>query len=206
MAAVPRNSNSFIYRSRIFSSVAAMLVVAIGILVLIGWQFDVTRLKSIYGDITMKPNAALSLILSGTSLWLVPRKNQKLYRIIGQICAVSAGLIGLLTLSQHVFGWNLRIVQLLFIEPPGALATTSPGRMGITASSGFIMYGSALMLLYRRRAISFAQVLTMVCGCVGISRVERRKRYGKSCKYRWTSCPSDDYSISDRALGLLACR
>jgi hypothetical protein len=73
-------------------------------------------------------------------------------------------LIGLLVLSQHVFGWNLRIDQLLFIEPPGALATTSPGRMGITASSGFIMFGIALILLYRWRAVSFAQVLTMVAG------------------------------------------
>ena len=137
MPAVPRNSNVLIYRSGIFSSVAAIFVVAIGILVLIGWQFDVTRLKSIYGDITMKPNAALCLILAGISLWSLLRKNQKPYRIIGQACAISAGLIGLLVLSQHVFGWNLRIDQVLFIEPPGALATTSPGRMGLTASSAF---------------------------------------------------------------------
>jgi hypothetical protein len=102
--------------------------------VLIGWQFNVVRLKSIYGDITMKPNAALSLILSGVSLWSLRRKNQYVYRIIGQVCAVDAAVIGLLTLSQHVFGWNLQIDQLLFIEPPGALTTTSPGRMGITAS------------------------------------------------------------------------
>jgi hypothetical protein len=90
MPAVPRNSSSLIYRSKVFSSVAAMFVVAIGILVLIGWQFDVTRLKSIYGDITMKPNAALCLILSGVSLWSLPRKNQKSYGIIGQACAMLA--------------------------------------------------------------------------------------------------------------------
>ena len=164
MPAVPRNSNSIIYGSRIFSSVTALFVVAIGILVLIGWQFDVPRLKSIYGEITMKPNAALGLILSGLSLWSLLRKNQKFYRIIGQACALVAGLIGLLVLSQHLFGWNLRIDQVLFIEPPGAVATTSPGRMGPAASSAFTMFGIALMLLYRRRAISFAQVLTMAAG------------------------------------------
>jgi PAS domain S-box-containing protein len=159
-----KNPNGFIHRSRTFSHATAIFVVLIGLLVLIGWQFNVAALKSIYGDITMKPNAALSLIFSGTSLWLLSRKNLKPYRIIGQVCAVSAGLIGLLTLTQHVFGWNLQIDQLLFIEPPGAQATTSPGRMGITASSGFMMFGVALMLLCRRRAISLAQVLAMVAG------------------------------------------
>jgi hypothetical protein len=103
MPAVLRNSSSLIYRPRLFSSVAAVFVVAIGILVLIGWQFDVTRLKSIYGDITMKPNAALCLILSGVSLWSLPRKNQKSFGIIGQACAVSAGLIGLLVLREARF-------------------------------------------------------------------------------------------------------
>jgi PAS domain S-box-containing protein len=164
MAYSAGNSNSFIYRSRIFSYAAAIFVVLIGLLVLIGWQFNVPALKSIYGDITMKPNAALSLILTGVSLWSLPRKNQNVCRIIGEVCAVSAGLIGLLTLSQHIFGWNLQIDQLLFVEAPGALATTSPGRMGITASSGFTMFGITLTLLYQRRAISFAQVLTMSAG------------------------------------------
>jgi PAS domain S-box-containing protein len=164
MPDIPGNSNSFISHSRIFSNAAAIFVILIGLLVLIGWRFNVVALKSIYGDITMKPNAAFSLILSGAALWFLPRKNQKSYRIIGQVCAVSAGLIGLLTLSQHVFGWNLQIDQLLFIEPPGALATTSPGRMGITASSDFTMFGIALMLLFSRRAISFAQVLAMIAG------------------------------------------
>jgi PAS domain S-box-containing protein len=160
----PENSNNFIYRSRIFSNAAAIFVALIGLLVLIGWQSNVAGLKSIYGEITMKPNTALSLILSGTSLWSLTRKNQKSYRIIGQACAVSAGLIGLLTLTQHIFGWNLQIDQLLFSEPPGALATTSPGRMGITASSGFMMFGISLMLLYRRQAFSLAQILAMTAG------------------------------------------
>jgi len=60
MPAVPRNSNSFVYRSRLCSSGAAIFVVAIGILVLIGWQFDVTRLKSIYGDITTEVLATVA--------------------------------------------------------------------------------------------------------------------------------------------------
>jgi len=158
------NSATFVTRSKAFSRAAAVFVIVVGALVMMGWLFDINRLKSIYGVITMKANAALTLILVGVSLWALRTNRHQAFRVLGQVCAASAALIGLLTLSQHVIGWNLGIDQLLFSEQPGALATTSPGRMGITASSDFTMFGVALLLLYRRRAIRFAQILTMIAG------------------------------------------
>jgi signal transduction histidine kinase/ActR/RegA family two-component response regulator len=159
-----KNSATFVSRLKTLSRAAAVLVIIIGLSVLIGWLFDIARLKSIYGVITMKPNAALGLILVGVALWNVKAGNRSAYKVLGQLCAAIAALIGLLTVSQHLFGWNLRIDQLLFSEPPGAFATTSPGRMGLTASSDFVMFGVAMLLLYRRRAIWFAQLLSMVAG------------------------------------------
>jgi hypothetical protein len=94
----------------------------IGALVLVGWVFDLHELKSAYGDNTMKPNAAVSLILTDAGLIFLTIDRKPL-RLLGQICAASAILIALLTLSEHVFGWNLHIDELLFIEPPGAIAT-----------------------------------------------------------------------------------
>ena len=41
-------------------------------------------------------------------------------RRIGTVLAAFAGVLGALTLSRHVLGWNLGIDQLLFSEPPGA--------------------------------------------------------------------------------------
>ena len=164
MADRPPPSTTFVSRSKIFSRAAAVFVIVVGALVLVGWCLDIARLESIYGLITMKPNAALGLILVGVALWSLKGPEHNAWRILGQVCAASAALIGLLTLVQHVFAWNLGIDQLLFSEQPGALATTSPGRMGITASSGFMMYGAALLLLYQRRAISFAQTLSMIAG------------------------------------------
>jgi len=112
----------------------------------------------------MKANTALALMLMGASLWSLQGADHKSSRRLGKICAAVAGLIGLLTLTEHVIGWNLHIDQLLFTEPPGALATTSPGRMGITASSCFTMFGIAMLLLYRRQAVSLAQVLSIASG------------------------------------------
>ena len=157
-------SSRFVSRAKTFSRAAAVFVMLVGAVAMIGWLSDVDWLKSIYGDITMKANTALSLMLMGASLWTLRLANHKSSRRIGEICAATAGLIGLLTLTEHVTGWNLYIDQLLFTEPPGALATASPGRMGITASSCFIIFGIAMLLVYRQRGVSFAQALSIASG------------------------------------------
>jgi len=155
-------SSRFVSRSKAFSRVAALLVMLLGGVAMIGWLSDVAWLKSIYGEITMKANTAFALMLMGASLWALRNADHKSSIRIGQICAATAALIGFLTLTEHVIGWNLHIDQLLFTEPPGALATTSPGRMGVPASSCFVMFGVAMLLLHRRR--SLAQGLSIVAG------------------------------------------
>jgi hypothetical protein len=64
--------------------------------------------------------------------------------------AVLVSLIGLLTLTQYVFGWDLAIDELLFDDPATAAATTSPGRMGLNTSIGFATAGATLLLLDTR--------------------------------------------------------
>src|SRR6266403_6256486 len=68
-------SSRFVSRSKSFSRAAAVLVMLIGAVALIGWLSDVDWLKSIYGDITMKANTALALMFAGASLWSLQRAN-----------------------------------------------------------------------------------------------------------------------------------
>ncbi len=70
-------------------------------------------------------------------------------RIFAYLCAGTAMVIGMLTLSEHLFGWNLGIDQLLAQEPPGALGITQPNRMG-PPPLGFSLAGLALLLVTRR--------------------------------------------------------
>ncbi|HYK20103.1 MAG TPA: ATP-binding protein [Pyrinomonadaceae bacterium] len=155
----------FIHRARMFSRAAAVFVMTVGASVLAGWVFDIFRLKALYAGIAMKANAALSLLLSGASLLLFNFQNEKkALRIAGQVFAAVVGVIGLLTLSEHILGWDLRIDQLLFTEAPGALDTTSPGRMGPPASTCFIFAGTALLLLYRSRYVRLAQIFSIFIG------------------------------------------
>src|SRR5687767_1320224 len=108
-------------RARSFSRAAGIFVMLVGALSLTGWLLDIDELKSVYGDITMKANAALSLLLAGGSLWLLSIDNKEAFAHRGcQMCATTISVVGILTLSEHIFGWNLGIDQLLFTEPAGA--------------------------------------------------------------------------------------
>jgi len=155
----------FIARAKRFSIAAGAFIILLGAVVLAGWLLDITRFKSIHGDITMKANTALLLVLSGLSLCLLNLEPQKrVLRITAQVFAAVVAIVGLLTLGEHLTGWNLGIDQLLFGEASGALATASPGRMGPPASSCFTFAGIALLLLHNRRAIRLTQVFAIsVC-------------------------------------------
>ncbi|HSK62971.1 MAG TPA: ATP-binding protein, partial [Pyrinomonadaceae bacterium] len=57
---------------------------------------------------------------------------------------------GLLTLSEHVVGWDLHIDQLLFRESVLEAGLSFPGRMGVAASLDFFFLGLALVFLDAR--------------------------------------------------------
>ena len=142
-----------------------MLVSAVGCSVLVGWKFDIDLLKSgLPGLVTMKANAALGFLLAGAALWLLQAEPPSLgRRRIAQLCAFLVALVGLLTLGEYAFGWDLGIDQLLFQEVPGTLGTSSPGRMPPTAALNFLVIGLALLLLdvETRRSHRPAQLLVL---------------------------------------------
>jgi signal transduction histidine kinase len=135
-------------------------VAIIGALVLLGWLLDEPKLTGFYGSITMKTNAAIGLLLCGSAVWSFGRIPRVATAALGSLAAA----LGALTLSQHIFGWDLGIDQALFSEPVGAAATTSPNRMGPNASTSLLLAGVSLILLARGRAapVRRAQMLALV--------------------------------------------
>ncbi len=139
---------------------AGLLLVVVASLVLVGWILGIEDLKGLFGSITMKANAAAGLLAAGLALILLRNANKALL-IGGRCCGAFVGLLGAATLSEHLVEWDLGIDQLLFTEAPGALATASPGRMGVNASLCFVLSAIALAGLHRktRRGVVVAQVL-----------------------------------------------
>jgi len=134
----------------LFPKAASISVTFVGFVVLIGWIFNIPTLKSISpGLVTMKANTAVAFILAGISLWILcKQKIGERVHFIAKSCATIVALIGLLTLTEYIFGWELvGIDQLLFRESAEVVGTSHPGRMAPTTALNFFMLGSALILL-----------------------------------------------------------
>lgn len=155
------------------------IVLTMGLLAAVGgglsfgaWFADVDRLKDWFGTgIVIKANTALAILLAGLGLvaYALRPQNPWLPRIIG----ITLALIGGLTLSQYLLGWNLHIDELLVSEPPGAVATSAPGRMGPPASASFITVGLALVCLTggvrQRRIVPILGIATAAIGLLSVT-------------------------------------
>jgi signal transduction histidine kinase len=157
-------------RFTLASKAAAVFSCLMGCAVLAGWWFDIDLLRfhSPY-TVRMKANAALGFILSGISLWLaVGDDGSRWKRSVYQGLAFLAALIGLLTLFEYAFGWDLGIDQLLAYEPPGAVKTSSPGRIAPNAALNFLLLGTALLLLPARRCEWIVSIMVLAAGVVSL--------------------------------------
>jgi PAS domain S-box-containing protein len=156
------------------SRAAAGTAVVVGAVVLTGWTFNLDFLKSLSPNLaSMKTNTALSMLLSGVSLWSlsgVSRPNWK--SALGYGCAIVMLLIGVLTGSEMAFHWNLGIDQLVFKEVHLAVGTSSPNRMSINTAICITLIGTGLLLLERRIGNQRpSQVIALASGLVSLSAV-----------------------------------
>lgn len=158
-------------KTRVVCIAAGLYASVGGTLTLFGWILGVPRLASWDGDgITMKVNTALCAVATGIALLLStldsPRKR------LAQVLASSAGLMGGLTLLEHLTGVNIGIDTFLFDEPAGAPATAAPGRMGPPAATSFLILGTGLSLLpagpQARALVSSLAAAPMVIAMLGI--------------------------------------
>ena len=151
-----------------FAWAASLIVILVGLVVLGGWAFDIIALKSVFpGLVTMKANTALAFVLAGVSLWLLRSEQaDQRTRQIAQACAATVALLGLLTLSEYLFGWDLGIDQLLFEEPLGAVGTPSPGRMAHATAFNFLLVGMALLSLDTAHVQRISQLLALLAALI----------------------------------------
>ena len=142
-----------------------LITTLIGATGLAGWLFDISTFKSILPHLaSMKANTAAGLALAGAALILAAPEHPALWRRRASfICAAVVTLVGLLTLAEYLLSVNLGIDQMLFTEPPGAIMTPFPGRMGANTAFCFAAAGGALLLLntQSRKLGHLAEVMTL---------------------------------------------
>jgi signal transduction histidine kinase/ActR/RegA family two-component response regulator len=158
------------------SRILGAIVLVQGAVALAGWALEMESLKGgAYSlGITIKANTAVCLVLLGAALILLSWERRRPFSTwVGRACAAIPAAVGIATLSQHLFGWDLGIDQALFRETAGLAATASPNRMGPPASTGFPLIGISYLLLdarsrRARRAQQFLALTALVLAAVPV--------------------------------------
>jgi hypothetical protein len=134
-------------RWRFVTLTLAVVVALLGGIVLIGWLFDLPRLKSVFsGLVSMKVNTSLGLLLCGVGLTLMTNRRLTYHRYVVLGLSVFVFALGALTLSEYLGGWQLGIDQWIFQEAPTAIGTSHPGRMSPASAFNFVVVAIALFV------------------------------------------------------------
>src|SRR5437870_4483946 len=134
--------------ARAASRAASVILALAGAIVLAGWWLNLPLLQSVVpGATAMKANTAVGFILAGLALWLLqaPAPHPRL-AAVRRVCAGLIALIGLLTLSEIAFGWQLGIDQLL-VRDTSSTAGAFPGRAAVLTEVCFVLLGLAFFFL-----------------------------------------------------------
>ena len=151
---MPDSEHSQLNHYRVFSISFAALAFCIGGAALMGWILDNDILKRVHPSlVTMKANTAVCLMLVASAVFLLQDSSaSKPKRIIAVLFGAIVASIGLITLSEHILGWNTGLDQLLFHESQKEAGLSFPGRMGVAASLNFSLLGITLSLIDVRAA------------------------------------------------------
>ena len=151
-AALPTDEPRMAPGARVWSPAvvraAGGLSALLGLTVLFGWYtHDLTLLRLSPAFVAMAFNAALGFLLCGLGLASVAATGG---RVLAPLYGGAALALGLLTLSEYMFGTRLGLDE-LFMRSYIRSGVTAPGRMAFCSALCFSLVGAALLLARGRR-------------------------------------------------------
>jgi EAL domain-containing protein (putative c-di-GMP-specific phosphodiesterase class I)/signal transduction histidine kinase/PleD family two-component response regulator len=129
-------------------------------------------LKSVFpGAVEMKANTAVGLMMAGSALFIAALNATPAQRHLGNFVRVGLGvavsLLGLGTLGQYLFGWDLGIDELLFRDTGGAYNVVR-GRMSPYTTVAFASIGMALAVFPQPRLRIVAGIGATATTAIGV--------------------------------------
>ena len=150
----------------------AVFVLLIGLMVVIGWIFNIGILKSILpGLVSMKFTTALCFIASGIVLYAVAEGEKESSFVIPTILPAAILIILLLMATlfiSAVFSFNTGLDSIFVQEKAGAINTFIPGRPSIPTMFNFILIAIAgiLTLAGFKRHLFWLGIAVLLIGSV----------------------------------------
>lgn len=134
------------------SRCAGVISILVGMLAVVGWMFNIWQFRAISLNSTfIKPDSALAFMLLGAALLLLQQRSKEkantIKYSIAHLCASVVLLMALLTICEHLFGWNLGIDQMLFQKQHGVVDPNNPVRMALITAINFIIISAALLFI-----------------------------------------------------------
>jgi PAS domain S-box-containing protein len=190
---------------------AGALAVISSVLVLLGWRFDIYRLRSFFpGHMPVVPNSAIAFMLLGTAIYLTslaPNRAGTLprYALLARLAGLIAAAIGAVTLLEYLMGVDFGIDAPLTAGIPPPSFIQYPGRMSPLTALSLLLCGLAITFLHvawpalRRASPSMALVAVLIAFITLLGYL-----YGTPALYRVANFPpiSPSSALNVIALGL----
>lgn len=149
----------------VFSAAAAATV---GALALFGWTQGAIWLTSVVpGFSQMKPNTSASVIALAIAIgiqWAWPRRSSA--TLVARGIALAAVALSLATLGEYLFGWHLRLDEILLLDQSGS---GIPGRMGANTAVALAFLGIAIALEGSDRELVIVRAHILAIGAAVIA-------------------------------------
>jgi len=146
-------------------SAAATAILAL--IVLGGWTFSVPLLKSLLpGAVEMKANTAMGLLSAAASLFILSNRPSLSMLRLSQALALAVVILGLATLGEYLFKWDLGIDEFLFRDTANAFNAIR-GRMSPLTTLLFALLGLSLAASPKRSLRPMVLVLAITVVALG---------------------------------------
>ena len=150
--------------SLLLARCAALIVIAIGGIVLTAWRLGLPRLsEALPGLAGMTPNAAAGVMAAGVALFCFTFRP---LRLLSRVIGFALVLFGLVVLCQDLFGFDFGLDNALFPADASSVdvsAAEPRARMAPGITGSLILFGLALLYAKRGWASSaFSQVVTII--------------------------------------------
>ena len=160
-------------KKRKIAKVLSLIVIVTGIIVIIGWIFDIDILKSISPEwVSMKLATAVTFVLSGITLYFIARAREGEFDSAQVILSITSLMIVLL-MGILFFSALLKIntgAEGLFIkEQAGAIKTVVPGRPSVPTMLNFLFIAGAgvLTMLNPKKLRSKLRIIGLIVETIG---------------------------------------
>ena len=148
---------------------ACGFAVFIGILVLIGWSFDLEPLKRVVpGFVAMNPASAVLFILIGIALASALRSRSLVTGVMGKVLSAFVVVAAASELLEFAGICHSPIDEVLFAAKLSGIQDALPNRMAPITALNFFLAGLSILLLDTRGRRSFGQALAILIGLSAI--------------------------------------